>query len=588
MMSFLSGSQPFDAEVEKATSEKCTKEDWALIMEICDKIGSSPQNAKDCLRSIVRRLNAQDPHIVMLAITLLDACSSNCGKVFHLEVASREFETQFIKLINNSRQQQQPKIYEKFKSTLKKWAEGDYKSDPQLNLIPSLYQKLKLEGHDFSSTPETQSRPNYTNKDPNFVSSNQEAEELARAIELSLKESTKQSTITHNSPSTKKTTSLYPTVNALMATSANSEGRKVKALYDFEAVEDNELTFSAGEIIHILDDSDPNWWKGSNQRGEGLFPSNFVTADLSVEPEQYTKSNKKSVQFSEEVEVKTLKKEPEVLEIDINEQKMDRLLHLLHESDPQSGSTDPQEMLDLEEQVTAMGPLIDTALEKVDKQHAQLTQLSSDLVEAMNLYHTLMREPAISSYTLPKMPPQQMVYQFPHPQAGPHQAGHTQHPMAGHSHTAHPHLQGPHPQAAHPQAGLPQGAHSQGAAAHMFNGMTPGPQSQMMSGPQPRYNANMPPSGEMINTQGATSLPPMTLPHHYYQMHPALRQMPPEARQDSPQANQNNIPYAQQGYPEQTNVGHNVSVSYMSQVPPGQPISNQQPQIASPTGQRMA
>lgn len=58
-----------------------------------------------------------------------------------------------------------------------------------------------------------------------------------------------------------------------------------------------------------------------------------------------------------------------------------------------------------------MGPLIDAELERVDRKHAQLTQLSSDLVEAINLYHTLMPEPQISSMSkaaygyVPSMPP---------------------------------------------------------------------------------------------------------------------------------------------------------------------------------------
>lgn len=54
------------------------------------------------------------------------------------------------------------------------------------------------------------------------------------------------------------------------------------------------------------------------------------------------------VQFAGEVEVKTVKREPEVVEVEIDERKMDRLLHLLHEADPQCDTSDTQEMLDLE------------------------------------------------------------------------------------------------------------------------------------------------------------------------------------------------------------------------------------------------
>ncbi|XP_049802219.1 signal transducing adapter molecule 1 isoform X1 [Schistocerca nitens] len=392
-MGIFSTSSPFDADVEKATDEKNTSEEWGLIMDICDKVGTSPTHAKDCLRSIVRRLNHQDPHIVMQALTLLDACVSNCGKPFHLEVASRDFETEFRKLLARS----QPRIADKLKQLLKKWAEGDFKSDPQLNLIPSLYTRLKQDGVDFTQHSDMPRQPAPVSRDPNVVSSQQEEDDIAKAIELSLKE-------TQSSP--KAQSSLYPTATLVSggSASASSEARKVRALYDFEAAEDNELTFAAGEIIHVLDDSDPNWWKGYNNRGEGLFPANFVTADLSVEPEQFkAEQPRKSVQFNEAVEVKTVE---ELEEVEIDEQKIDRLLHLLHEADPTEDHADTEEMLRLEEQVNTMGPLIDQELERVDRKHAQLTQLSTDLVEALNLYHTLMREPAPMSgqyHTMPKL-----------------------------------------------------------------------------------------------------------------------------------------------------------------------------------------
>lgn len=69
-------------------------------------------------------------------------------------------------------------------------------------------------------------------------------------------------------------------------------------------------------------------------------------------------------------------------------------------------------------EVNNMGPLIDSELERVDRKHAQLTKLSSDLVEALSLYHTLMREPQHQSinkmpYGYSDMhPPSTMVFNY--------------------------------------------------------------------------------------------------------------------------------------------------------------------------------
>lgn len=111
--------------------------------------------------------------------------------------------------------------------------------------------------------------------------------------------------------------------------------------------------------------------------------------------------------------MKLLEKEPEVA-VTVDPEKIDKLISLLHEADPTGEKPDSEELLSLEgefpsdffpdlflliltayiltEQVSLMAPLIDEELQKVDRTIATLNAVNSQLVEAMNLYHMLMKE----------------------------------------------------------------------------------------------------------------------------------------------------------------------------------------------------
>ncbi|XP_056418988.1 CD2-associated protein isoform X2 [Hyla sarda] len=61
-----------------------------------------------------------------------------------------------------------------------------------------------------------------------------------------------------------------------------------RALYNYDATNDDELSFKEGDIIHLIskDSGDPGWWKGELNGKEGVFPDNFAAIIQDSEKEK--------------------------------------------------------------------------------------------------------------------------------------------------------------------------------------------------------------------------------------------------------------------------------------------------------------
>uniref|UniRef100_A0A8K9X0D9 Intersectin-2-like n=1 Tax=Oncorhynchus mykiss TaxID=8022 RepID=A0A8K9X0D9_ONCMY len=51
---------------------------------------------------------------------------------------------------------------------------------------------------------------------------------------------------------------------------------QVIAMYDYKAANEDEMSFSKGQMISVFDKTNPDWWKGEVNGITGLFPTNYV------------------------------------------------------------------------------------------------------------------------------------------------------------------------------------------------------------------------------------------------------------------------------------------------------------------------
>ncbi|GMT04703.1 hypothetical protein PENTCL1PPCAC_26877 [Pristionchus entomophagus] len=225
--------------------------------------------------------------------------------------------------------------------------------------------------------------------------------------------------------------------------------KRAFALYDFEAAEDNELSFKTGDYITITDDSNGNWWRGRNEgtRLEGLFPSSFVTTNPAEISAQKT-------------ETTMVQSTPLAAVVRIDEDQLLRCIALLEDCDPSGTIPDPPELPQIEAASLAQAPLIDAALASVDRQSNALAMVDVAIRNVLALYDGAVQQAAYTPRYAP--PPGQPMQQMQQGGGGGHpqqmqQPPHPQYYAPPQQHVQHPQMQQPqHPQyAAHPSQPVP-------------------------------------------------------------------------------------------------------------------------------------
>jgi len=159
--------------------------------------------------------------------------------------------------------------------------------------------------------------------------------------------------------------------------------QQVRALYDFEAAEPNEISFLVGDLLNVFDCSDQNWWRGQHVRGgePGLFPSSFVTTDLTVPDDTVSI-------------VGTVRNEPIVQKpvVQIDESILKRCTELLEQCDPTGETPDDPELAYFEQMSMAQIPLIDQKLAQIDKQHNLLAQIDVAIRDVLASYDNAVQQ----------------------------------------------------------------------------------------------------------------------------------------------------------------------------------------------------
>ncbi|PSR94873.1 Target of Myb protein [Actinidia chinensis var. chinensis] len=166
MKEILQTPTPESKMVDEATSEHLEEPNWGMNLRICAMINSEEFSGSEVVKAVKRRLQGKSATSQRLCLDLLEACSSNCEKVFS-EVASEKVLDEMVRMIEDPRTDQESRG--KAMQLIEAWGESE-----DLKYLPVFHQtymnlkarEMPPSAGDMNSPPMQYSLESYIHQQP--------------------------------------------------------------------------------------------------------------------------------------------------------------------------------------------------------------------------------------------------------------------------------------------------------------------------------------------------------------------------------------------------------------------------------------
>ncbi|CDO95964.1 unnamed protein product [Kluyveromyces dobzhanskii CBS 2104] len=405
--------------IEKATDPGLRVDNWGYLIEVCDLVKVDAEDRGDyAMKIIEERLLKQDANMTLRTLSLVVALAENCGSRLQQAISSKNFTGVLYKIVDDS--QVHVAVKREVLKTVHQLADS-FKADPSLKYMHDLERRTRKSHPELVSDVQVPKK-----KGMSKAREAEEEKELAEALRLSLLEYKNTDTVNSQQqqqqrPQQQRQQQQQQQQQTQIESSIQENEvqqqaptviRKVRAMYDFNATELDELSFKKGDLICVVEQVYRDWWRGTLAGRVGIFPLNYVTPVTEPSPQEQAAERTKEEQ------------------VFAQKDNVDKLQNKLREAG-NGDITQDQEVNDLYGSVSPIRPQISKMLGKYAQKKEDLVSLRQILANAEISYNQLLsRASNAYAYAAPAPAPAPAVAPTPSPAPAPTATPNLQSPVS--------------------------------------------------------------------------------------------------------------------------------------------------------------